>query len=344
MLQLVSSPTTTLPAGYTARPATLADADALAGLFNACSRALLGVDQHRADDWAREWQLPGADLATDTRVVMAPGGMLAAYNSVWATAPYWKLEHWGHVHPDHRGRGLGAWLMAWAEARMLAAVRLAAPEARVTALGWVNSLERSTHRLLRAWGHRVVRHNLRMVIDLEAPPPDPEWPAGVSVRTFVPGQDDRATLQTVHDCFRDSWGWVEMPFEEHLERWQQYRATDPDFDPSLWFLAMADGRIVGTALCQKATVEDPGLSWISTVGVLRPWRRHGVALALLQHSFAEIYRRGQRKAGLGVDADSLTGATRLYEKAGMRPDPQRQYQIWEKELRPGAELSTQALE
>jgi mycothiol synthase len=83
---------------------------------------------------------------------------------------------------------------------------------------------------------------------------------------------------------------------------------------------------------------------VGTLGVRRPWRRRGVALALLQHSFGEFYRRGLRKAGLGVDASSLTGATRLYRKAGMRSDPAYQYDLYEKELRPGEDLLTQSLD
>ena len=42
-----------------------------------------------------------------------------------------------------------------------------------------------------------------------------------------------------------------------------------------------------------------------------------------------------------MDAHSLTGATRLYEKAGMHM--QRQSAVYEKELRPGVNLSTQSL-
>jgi len=76
--------------------------------------------------------------------------------------------------------------------------------------------------------------------------------------------------------------------------------------------------------------------------VRRPWRRKGLGLALLLHSFGEFYRRGRRRVGLGVDAQSLTGATRLYEKAGMRVA--RVYNTYEKELRPGVDLSTQSVQ
>ena len=77
------------------------------------------------------------------------------------------------------------------------------------------------------------------------------------------------------------------------------------------------------------------------LSVRRPWRRKGLGMALLYHSFGEFYRRGTRKVGLDVDSQNLTGATRLYERVGMRVN--RQYDSYEKELRPGIELSTQSL-
>jgi ribosomal protein S18 acetylase RimI-like enzyme len=41
-------------------------------------------------------------------------------------------------------------------------------------------------------------------------------------------------------------------------------------------------------------------------------------MALLLNAFRQFHERGERRVGLGVDADSPTGATRLYERAGMR--------------------------
>jgi ribosomal protein S18 acetylase RimI-like enzyme len=64
-------------------------------------------------------------------------------------------------------------------------------------------------------------------------------------------------------------------------------------------------------------------------------------MALLQHSFAEFYQRGWRHAGLDVDASNLTGALKLYERAGMHVA--RRYDRFEKELRPGRELMTTEL-
>lgn len=83
------------------------------------------------------------------------------------------------------------------------------------------------------------------------------------------------------------------------------------------------------------------MGYVHTLGVRRDWRRRGIALALLRHSFGKFYRRGVCKVSLHVDAKSLTGATRLYEKAGMHVD--RQSHHYEKELRPGKDLSTRSV-
>ena len=72
---------------------------------------------------------------------------------------------------------------------------------------------------------------------------------------------------------------------------------------------------------------------MEVVGVRRAWRRRGLGLALLRHAFGEYRRRGVRKVGLSVDAESVTGAPRLYERAGMRL--QTGYVVYVKEIRPG---------
>ena len=73
------------------------------------------------------------------------------------------------------------------------------------------------------------------------------------------------------------------------------------------------------------------------VGVRWPWRKRGLGLALLRHAFAEYHQRGVRKVGLSVDAESITGAPRLYGRAGMRV--KESYIIHRKELRSGVDLS-----
>ena len=66
----------------------------------------------------------------------------------------------------------------------------------------------------------------------------------------------------------------------------------------------------------------------------------GLSLALLQHSFTGFYARSKKQVELGVDSQNLTGATRLYEKAGVRVH--QQLATYDLELRPGEEISKQA--
>ena len=68
-------------------------------------------------------------------------------------------------------------------------------------------------------------------------------------------------------------------------------------------------------LCEAEHYE---MGWVRSLFVRRPWRRRGLGMALLQNAFREFHERGERRVGLGVDAENLTGATRLYERAGMR--------------------------
>jgi len=111
------------------------------------------------------------------------------------------------------------------------------------------------------------------------------------------------------------------------------------FDPELFFLAMDEEEIAGAALCSPRFGGDPETGIVETLGVRRPWRRRGIALALLHQSFGEFYRRGHKHVGLGVDTQNLSGATRLYEKAGMHVA--QEFTFYERELRPGEELARQ---
>jgi ribosomal protein S18 acetylase RimI-like enzyme len=62
---------------------------------------------------------------------------------------------------------------------------------------------------------------------------------------------------------------------------------------------------------------DPTYGWINVLGVRAPWRRRGIAIALLARTFADFEARGATRVGLGVDAENPTGAVGLYERAGM---------------------------
>ncbi len=330
-----------LPEGYFMRGATLDDLPEAVEMFNACSRQLVGTDEVTLESYRREWEIPLLNLPEDVKVVLAPDGSIAGCQELWDLFdPHTRINTWGRVHPAHRGRGLATALLFWAEERARKAIPRAPEGTRVALLNWVSSLDTEGNEAMRRAGFSPIRHNYRMRIDFGEAPPAPVWPEGITLKTFDPDRDLEAVAWADREAFRDHWGFVERPFEQDLHMFRHW-LSEPRFDPSLWFMAMRGDEVAGISLCDLRTEDDAGMGWVGALGVLRPYRRQGLGLALLRHSFGELYRRGQRKAGLGVDAYNLTGALRLYERAGMRVF--RQNNVYEKELRPGVDLSTQVL-
>ena len=314
----------TMPDGFLLRAPTLDDAQAVTDLVNLCAVAVGDVPDVALNDVLAEWRAPSFNLSTDAWLVTTPDGVLVGTEeAAREDATHFHMD--GYVHPAYRGRGIGTTLLrlaeAWARERLPAA-----PEERVVLRAGVAGADSTAHQLFEAEGFTIVRHFWRMEIQMEEPPAPPEWPAGIRVRTFVPGQDDRALYEAVQEAFADHWGHVPPPFDE----WAHGRIWREDFDPTLCFLAVDGEEIAGDAMC----TDRMGAGWVGNLGVRRPWRRRGLGMALLRHAFGEFYRRGMRTVALGVDAQNPTGATRLYEQAGMRVT--QRYVAYEKALLPGA--------
>lgn len=333
-----------LPEGFTARGANINDIEPALALFNRWSRSVTGRDEITDTQAIRnEWISPGFDPAEDIRLVFAPSGQMAGYIEVWTTSK--PLVHpwmWGRVDPDYEDLGIGTWLMYWAEERALRELPTVPAELRFAPRVGTMREAAKPKGLFADMGYLHIRSSYHMLIEMDAPVPEPEFPEGISLRIYNPRTDAAAVYGAVEDSFRDHFGFVEQPFEEGLKRFKHFWEEE-GFDPTLMFLAidLRSAEIAGINLCRPHSFDDPETGWVGTLGVLRPWRKRGIGLALLRHSFNEFYRRGLRKVGLGVDAQNLTGALRLYESAGMHVH--QAYDQYEKELRPGTEISVQSL-
>jgi mycothiol synthase len=307
------------------RAPTRDDAPAVAEMIAACQRVDGGWGDTTAEEVLGDWET--LDLAEEAVVVLAPDRRIVAGADV-LNRSYVLVSVYGYVHPDERGRGIGGALVRWGEDWTREHIPRAPADARVATRHYVSACNDSACRLLEAWGYQAVRQVYVMAIDLTEAPPAAEWPDGTRVRTYDPEKDARTTFEAVEDAFRDSWGRPRGRFE----RFVRQTATS-DFDPSLWFLAEAEGQIVGVCLAQVIS----GRGWIGAVGVRRSWRNRGLGLALMRHVLVAYYRRGVHHVGLSVDSASRTGAPRLYARAGMHVE--ETYVVYEKELRPGMDLA-----
>ena len=333
-----------LPEGFTARGATENDLEPAMQLFNRWSRSVVGRDELTDLEALRnDLKSPGFDMEQDMRVVFAPDGQLAGYIEAWTTAkPPVHPWIWGRVDPDYEDRGIGTWLMQWAEQRVLQTLPDVPAELRFAPRAGTYHEAEKPKKLLEDMGYQYIRSSYEMLIEMDAPVPDAMFPEGITLRTYNPQTDAEAVYRAQTDSFRDHFGFVDQPFEDGLKRFKHYW-EDETSDPSLMFLAVdgPSGEVAGINLCRPNSFDDAHAGWVGTLGVRRQWRKRGIGLALLRHSFNEFYRRGKRKVGLGVDAQNLTGALRLYEGAGMHVH--QAFDQYEKELRPGIEISTQTL-
>lgn len=320
-----------LPKDFFVRPPIMDDLLVVHKLIEECDIAEYGEPEITLDDLRILWQSPTFNMASDTWMVIAPGNRLVGYADM-EQREYARIFTFVRVIPAYADQGIGEHLLQLAEQWAMRQIPLAKPGVRVTLNSWTSSLNSAAQRDFERAGFKEVRRHWRMELEMNKAPLEPEWPEHITVRTFAQGQDDRTVFDAVDEAFQDHWGHMQGNFEE----WKRWTIERKNFDPSLWFLALDGNEIAGASLCTNQ--EDYG--WVDTLAVRRPWRRKGLGMALLLHSFAEFYRRGKNKVGLGVDSQNLTGATRLYERAGMRVA--RIHITYEKELRAGIELSTQA--
>lgn len=310
----------------TLRPPRLDDAEAVTELFNRRARALYGTDDSAVDDVKRWWTMPATDPEQDARLAELASGEIVAYADVYDDAKLHTRFYFDLRQDSRPMPRAGERLVEWLERRARELASRAHPP--VLARADVAAEDEAVRALFQAAGYRLVRHSFRMVAEVVGRELElPAWPEGVSVRTYGRETDEQRVYEVEQETFADMWEF----HGELFEQWAHWRYGD-DYDPTLWFLAEEGDELVGILLGRPTLAAEPDLGWISVLGVRRPWRRRGLALALLRHAFAEFQRRGRGRVGLGVDAQSLTGAVRLYERAGMGVN--RRWELWEKELHP----------
>lgn len=318
-----------LPAGFRLRRPDLADALAVSQIFYRADMEEFGESDYPLDDLISDWQEVNLQqngwLITDGEERPVASVTLSDHGSG-------RFELHGIVDPEWRGRGLGTSLLALAEERARALEPAVPAGVRAVLRTHVNGFHRPVTELLEQTGFTPVRRFWRMEIRLGGPPSAPEWPAGFSLRPFQPGRDEAVAHFLHQDCFADHYGFVPEPLEQWLKRTQR-----KEFDPSLWHLLFDGEQPCGFAFC--SFYGEAG--WIANLGVRRPWRGKGLGERLLRQMFHQFWQLGRTRVGLGVDSESLTGATRLYERAGMQVV--RQFVRFEKELRPGLDPEVRSL-
>lgn len=330
-----------MPEPFEARPATTDDLERIWQLMVTVNMAESGTP-----GWGRaeiETWLSGDPIVIDrdVLVVLGPDDEMVGVEIVDSREPFVRPHAIGGVHPDHVSKGIGTAMLRWAEDRSLRDLENAPEGAGVKFLVFTAAEHNRSAQTMADFGMECVRYFMDMEIEFDGKPPDPVVPEGINIRVVDPETELETLAELSRAGFRDHYGFVDSPTHRRVERLRKW-LDSPETDSGLWWVAVDGAELVGFNLCNSSYEGDESVGYVGSLAVLPSHRGRGLGRALLLHSFNEFHARGKRGAALGVDADSLTGATRLYESAGMHPGVR--YALWEKQLRPGDELATLSLD
>jgi mycothiol synthase len=240
-------------------------------------------------------------------VLLTAAGGLTGYAHLDPTDPVEGPSGELVIHPAHRGRGQG---MAIVQAL------LAEADGRPLRL-WAHGDAPAATRLAETAGFERIRALWQMDRSLRESIEEPRYPADVTVRTFVVGQDEDPWVQLNRRAFArhpEQGAWT----REDLD----LREREPWFDPDGFFLAVRDGRLAGFhwTKIHGGNGEGSGhghetIGEVYVVGVDPDQRGTGLGRALTLTGLRYLRSRGLVRVMLYVD-ETNTPAIRLYESLG----------------------------
>ncbi len=276
-------------------------------------------------DLQREFDDPWSKAEVDSLAAFTPDGQLAGLARTFQKPQpegevrcYLSVE----VHPSQRAKGLEEALLDWADQRgrqRLLLASSAAPLGAPRVLRFsIQDTQTEQQTRLEERGFRAVRSFYRMQRDLSEPIPAVNLPGDLALRVYMP--DLSAAVQAaLNEAFRDHWSSEPISDED----WQMFFVERTSFRPDLTYVVMSADEVAGLSLNCVSPDENArrGRSegWIEELAVRRPWRKRGVATALLCAAMHAFKAEGLQHAMLGVDTENLTGALRVYERVGFKP-------------------------
>jgi mycothiol synthase len=173
-------------------------------------------------------------------------------------------------------------------------------------------------KVLRDLGYEPVRHFFSMVRPTLDDIPDYPLPEGLEIREVQPDHLP-AIWAADQEAFRDEWGYVEATDADY----ERFTSDPVQSDASLWRIAWDGNEVAGQVRSYVNAEENERFGrlrgYTEHISVRRPWRRRGVARALIAASLAALHELGMAEAGLGVDTNNPSGALQLYMSMGFEP-------------------------
>ncbi|MDT9698729.1 mycothiol synthase [Streptomyces sp. P17] len=256
------------------------------------------VDGQQAVSEQGRLQLRGGEREGVRHLLLTVDDELVGYAQLEDTDPVEAPAAELVVHPAHRGHGHG---------RALGSALLAASGKRLRV--WAHGGHSAARHLAQVLGltlFRELRQMRRPLAGLDLS--EPGLPEDVTVRTFVPGQDDAAWLAVNAAAF------AHHPEQGSLtQRDLDDRMAEPWFDPAGFFLAERAGELIGFHWTKVHAEE--GLGEVYVLGVRPGAQGGGLGKALTAVGLRHLAEQELPTAMLYVDADNKA-AVSVYERMG----------------------------
>ena len=221
-----------------------------------------------------------------------------------------------HLLPEWRGKGVRDAMLRGCERRLREVAKTNPRDDSHLIQSVMMESEKDWASVLERHGYRVYRFGLKLRRASLEDVPDLPFPEGIEVRPVKP-EHVRAVVDAWNEACKDMRSQIPIS-DEGFKEFQEA----PIFDTSLWQVAWHEDKVVGTVMnfINEAENEqnDRKRGYVELISVQRPWRRKGIAKAMIAKSLKVLKERGMTEAALGVDAENPSGALHLYETLGFR--------------------------
>ena len=183
---------------------------------------------------------------------------------------------------------------------------------------WSAETNQDYNQVAEEMGFSPVRYIIGMARPCRLPVTITPMPYGIEIRP-VEESHMRQIFDAENEAFLDHWGSID-PTETDYQRWLE----EPIHNPALWKVAWDGDQVVGMVRNYISETNNETFNrkrgYTEEISVRRPWRRRGVARALLTRSIQMFVEMGMEETYLGVDTQNPSGALRLYEDVGYTED------------------------
>jgi len=300
------------------RRPSLDDADALHALIRASETADESPFLTALEEVRQVMSDPELDLAVDALTGSLEDGRLACFAAVQMrqqAVTRRAVNVLGTVHPDFRRLGLGTILLHWSEARARERLDQHADGLPRFLEAWSDERWHDRRALFGALGYRPVRFYEEMRRVLSEPIPEAPLGAGLKLEPWSEARDEAIRLAH-NEAFADHWGSQPLTAENWTHRFVGHPHFRPDLSACVLDGAEVAGYCLGYHSAEDARVSGRWEGWLGQIGVRRPWRKRGLATAIICHAMNLMAAAGLEHAVLQVDSENPTGAAGLYRRLG----------------------------